>query len=157
MGRVSTSAGPDPRELPAYHLVEAAHYLNIPVATLSSWTVGRPYPVAGGKKFFHPVIEIADKKRKLLSFINRVEAHVLDAIRRREHRIQLPKIRRTIVYLRREFHAKHPLAGHQLETDGLDPFVQKVRTADHYLAGAPARHFSWRPWRSGSYLIYRCS
>lgn len=125
MGQVSTSARPDPREVPAYHLVEAAHYLNIPVATLSSWIVGRPYPVADGKKFFHPVIEIADKKRKLLSFINLVEAHVLDAIRRREHRIQLPKIRQAIVYLRREFHTKHPLADHQLETDGLDLFVQK--------------------------------
>lgn len=125
MGQASTSARPDPREVPAYHLVEAAHYLNIPKATLSSWVVGRPYPIADGKKFFHPVIEIADKKRKLLSFINLAEAHVLDAIRRREHRIQLPKIRQAIGYLRREFHSNHPLADQMLETDGLDLFVQK--------------------------------
>ena len=125
MGQVSTSARPDPREVPAYHLGEAAHYLNIPIATLRSWMAGRPYLVADGKKFFQPVIEIADKKRKLLSFINLVEAHVLDAIRRREHRIQLPKIRQAIGYLRREFHSNHPLADQMLETDGLDLFVQK--------------------------------
>src|SRR3989344_8889375 len=86
---------------------------------------GRPYLVADGKNFFQPVIEIADKKRKLLSFINLVEAPVLDAIRRREHRIQLPKIRQAINYLRREFHSNHPLADQSLETDGLDLFVQK--------------------------------
>lgn len=125
MAQTQSPAKPDPREVPAYGLAEAAHYLNIPKATLYSWVAGRPYPVADGKKFFPPVIEIADKKRKLLSFINLVEAHVLDAIRRREHRIQLPKVRQAIVYLRREFNSKHPLADQQLETDGLDLFVQK--------------------------------
>ena len=125
MKQHASSARPDPREVPAYGLAEAARYLNIPHATLRSWVAGRAYPVTDGEKFFSPVIEVADKKRKLLSFINLVEAHVLDAIRRREHRIQLPKIRQAITYLRREFKSRHPLVDQMLETDGLDLFVQK--------------------------------
>jgi uncharacterized protein (DUF433 family) len=123
--RQASSSRPDPREVPAYGLAEAARYLNIPHATLRSWVAGRAYPVTDGEKFFPPVIEIADKKRKLLSFINLVEAHVLDAIRRREHRIQLPKIRQAISYLRQKFNSRHPLVDQQLETDGLDLFVEK--------------------------------
>ena len=36
-------AGQDPRELPTYGIVEAAHYLLIPRATLRSWVVGYTY------------------------------------------------------------------------------------------------------------------
>src|SRR5713226_5030772 len=125
MTQVSTSTRPDPRKIPTYGTAEAAHYLDIPVATLRSWVACRPYPVSSGEKFFQPIIDIADKKGKNLSFINLVEAHVLDAFRRREHNIQLPKIRQAIAYLKREFHSKHPLADQQFETDGLDLFVQK--------------------------------
>ncbi len=34
--------GKDPRELPAYGLVEAAHYLRLPVQTVRQWLYGRP-------------------------------------------------------------------------------------------------------------------
>ena len=34
----------DLREMPAYGINEAAHYLGIPKATLRSWVLGRPYP-----------------------------------------------------------------------------------------------------------------
>src|SRR5713226_8557000 len=125
MAQASTSAKFDPRKVPTYGIAEAAHYLDIPVATLRSWVAGRAYPISGGKRFFQPIIDIADKKGKNLSCINLIEAHVLDAIRRREHKIQLPKIRQAIAYLKREFHSKHPLADQQFETDGLDLFVQK--------------------------------
>ena len=124
MGQVSTSARPDPREVPTYTLAEAAYYLAVPYATLRSWFLGRHYPVAAGKKFFAPIIEIADKKKQRLSFINLVEAHVLNAIRR-EHEIQLPKVRKAVTYLRNKLQSRHPLADQQFETDGLDLFVQK--------------------------------
>lgn len=114
----------DPREVPAYGIPEAAHYLGIPVATLRSWVIGRHYPVAAEERFFPPVIELADKKSRRLSFVNLVEAHVLNAIRR-EHKIRLPKIRRAIAFLRNKLHSKHPLSDQQFETDGLDLFVQK--------------------------------
>lgn len=114
----------DPRKVPAYGIPEAAHYLGIPVATLRSWVIGRHYSVAAGERFFPPVIELADKKSRRLSFVNLVEAHVLNAIRR-EHEIRLPKIRRAIAFLRNKLHSKHPLSDQQFETDGLDLFVQK--------------------------------
>lgn len=124
MGQVSTSARPDPREVPTYTLAEAAYYLGIPVATLRSWVLGRHYPVAAGNKFFTPIIEIADKKKRQLSFINLVEAHVLNAIRR-EHEIRLPNIRKAIAYLRNKLNSHHPLADQHFETDGLDLFIQE--------------------------------
>lgn len=124
MGQVSTSARPDPREVPAYGLAEAAYYLGIPTATLRSWVLGRDYPVADGTRRFAPIIEVADRKRGRLSFINLVEAHVLTALRRK-HAIQLPKVRKAIAYLRNQLQSRHPLADQQFETDGLDLFVQK--------------------------------
>lgn len=114
----------DPREVPAYGIPEAALYLGIPVATLRSWVMGRHYPVSDGKRFFAPIIEIADRKTSRLSFINLVETHVLNAIRK-EHEIRLPKIRQAIGFLKNKLHSKHPLADQQFETDNLDLFVQK--------------------------------
>lgn len=114
----------DPREVPAYGIPEAAGYLGVPVATLRSWVIGRHYPVAAGKKFFSPIIELADRNNRRMSFVNLVEAHVLNAIRR-EHEIQLPKIRQAIAFLRSKLQSKHPLADQQFETDGLDLFIQK--------------------------------
>ena len=73
----------DPRELPVYSAGEAAHYLNLPVSTLSSWVKGRDYVAGGQKKRWGPLIQIADAERSLLSFNNLVEAHVLKAIRTR--------------------------------------------------------------------------
>ena len=113
-----------PRELGAYGLLEAAHYLNIPASTLRSWVVGRNYPTESGLKFFAPLIPLADPRDRLLSFVNLVEVHVLDAIRR-EHAVALPKVRQAVAYLRTRFPSKHPLADHRFETDGLDLFVRK--------------------------------
>ena len=114
----------DPRELPTYGITEAAHYLRIPSATLRSWVVGRYYPTEHGRRFFRPIIALPEKGRHLLSFMNLVEAHVLDAIRR-EHEVPLPKVRVALDYLKREFPSKHPLADQTFETDGLDLFIQK--------------------------------
>ncbi len=114
----------DPREISAYTIPEAAHYLRIPVATLRSWVVGRYYPVKAGKRFFSPVIEVPDRDLRLLSFVNLVEAHVLDAIRSR-YDVSLPKVRMGVDYLRRKFHSRHPLADQILETNRRDLFLRK--------------------------------
>src|SRR5262245_7211481 len=89
--------GRDPRHIPTYSLVEAAHYLQLPLRTLDSWIHGRYYPTTAGKRRFEPVIVRPDQDLPLLSFINLVEAHVLDAIRYR-HRVPLPKVRDAISY-----------------------------------------------------------
>lgn len=117
--------GSDPRELPAYAIAEAAHYLRIPVATLRSWVVGRPYPVKGGSRYFQPVIHLPNKDRHLLSFVNLVEAHVLDAVRRK-YEVPLPKVRTAVAFLRRAFNTVHPLADQRIETDGRELFVRQV-------------------------------
>ncbi len=114
----------DLRELPAYGIPEAAHYLRIPRATLRDWVLGRSYPTETGMTFSKPIIALPDEDRHLLSFVNLVEAHVLDAIRR-EHKISLQKVRRALDYLTKHFRSKHPLADQNFETDGLDLFIQK--------------------------------
>lgn len=64
----------------------------------------------------------------LLSFINLVELHVLAAIRRK-HTVPMPKVRSAIEYLKRNTRSasdkRHPLISKQLETDGLDLFIQR--------------------------------
>ena len=117
--------GQDPRFLPAFSLAEGAHYLDLPIATLRSWTVGRAYPVKEGKRFFAPIVLPPQKETRQLSFVNVVEAHMLDAIRR-QHRVPLAKVRSAIAYLRRAFESQHPLAEHKLETDGCDLFVREL-------------------------------
>lgn len=114
----------DPREMPAYSIGEAAHYLRIPVATLRSWVRGRYYPTGRGRRFFKPLIELPAPDLASLSFINLVEAHILDAIRR-EHDIPLPKVRAALDYVNRHFRVSHPLADHKFQTDGVDLFLSR--------------------------------
>jgi uncharacterized protein (DUF433 family) len=115
----------DVREFPAYGIAEAAGYLRLPVSTLRSWLLGQSYRVGDRPKFFKPVIEIADRKERQLSFINLVEVFVLAGIRR-EHEIPLPKVRKAVDYLRRTFNSTRPLSDEQFETDGIDLFVEKM-------------------------------
>ena len=123
-GHLKRYGGQDPRALPSYGIREAAHYLQIPTATLHSWVLGRYYPVKGGRRLFRPVLQLPSKQQNLLSFMNLIEAHVLDAIRR-EHNVPLPKVRQALAYLSRQFPSPHPLADQRFETDGLDLFVEK--------------------------------
>lgn len=113
-----------PEEQSAYSITEASRYLSIPTATLRSWVVGRKYPTDSGIKFFSPLILLPDDARAGLSFVNLVEAHVLDAIRR-HHQVPLSKIREAIHYLQKHFSSKHPLAEQRFQTDGIDLFIDK--------------------------------
>src|SRR5260370_17715984 len=99
--------------MPTYGITEAAHYLRIPLATLRSWVRGRYYPTDTGRKYFKPVIDLPDAEFGALSFVNLVEAHVLDAIRR-EHRIPLPNVPSALDYVRRYLRSNPPLATQKL-------------------------------------------
>ena len=112
----------DPRETPTYGIPEAAHYLRIPVATLRSWVLGRYYPTDMGRQRFQPLIEIADPKNRLLSFVNLAEAHVLNACRR-YHQIKMDSIRAALDFVSTELDCDHPLVAHEFETDGISLFV----------------------------------
>jgi uncharacterized protein (DUF433 family) len=116
--------GRDPRDMPAYTIGEAAHYLRIPTPTFRSWVVGRNYPIKGGDRFFSPVISLPNREKRLLSFTNLVEAHVLDAIRG-QHNVSLSKVRQAVSFLQKNFATRHPLADQRMETNGWDLFVRK--------------------------------
>jgi uncharacterized protein (DUF433 family) len=114
----------DPRDIPTYSIGDVAGYLRIPAATIRSWTVGLHYPVADGERFFRPLIPIADRKPRLLSFTNLVEVHVLRAIRN-HHQIQLDKVRTALDFINQELQVPHPLAHEQFRTDGADLFIER--------------------------------
>ncbi len=110
----------DIRDLPAYSIAEAAHYLSVAQPTVRYWAIGQgPYK---------PLIDIPQKEPALLSFLNMVELHVLAAIRRK-HAVSMPKVRSAIDYLRENTHSardsKHPLISKQLQTDGLNLFIER--------------------------------
>ena len=81
----------DAREVASYGVMEAAHYLRIPRTTIRDWVSGRHYRSITGVRFSKPIIQVPDPDMKLLSFMNLVEIHVLDAIRRK-HDIPLEKV-----------------------------------------------------------------
>lgn len=119
--------GQDPREMPAYSLLEAGHYLQIPPSTLRGWCKGWVYRTEAGKRFSAPLLRLPTGPTPsplLLSFVNIVEAHVLDALRR-GHRIAMPKVRDALSYLEAHFPSAHPLADQAFETDGMHLFLEK--------------------------------
>ena len=66
-----THRKPDRRELPAYTIAEAAHYLSVPQATVRYWAKGQDHHL--------PLIDVPNGTPTLLSFLNLVELHVLAA------------------------------------------------------------------------------
>lgn len=127
MQKKDVYGGQDPREMPAYSIPEAAHYLQMPPSTLRSWVKGWAYRTEAGKRFSSPLLMLPvhpERGSLLLSFVNVVEAHVLDALRR-EHRIAMPKVREALSYLEAYFPSSHPLADQTFETDGMHLFIEK--------------------------------
>lgn len=115
----------DPRDIPAYSIPEAAHYLGVPASTLRSWFAGQPYSHGGKRRHFQSVIRPTDLKSRSLSFSNLVEAYVLTAIRRK-HRIGLPTIRRGLDYLVKQLGSERPLLEEQFATHGTRLFVERL-------------------------------
>ena len=114
----------DVRELPSYGITEAAQYLRIPRTTIRDWVTGRYYGGIDDRRFSKPIIPLADPRARSLSFMNLIEIHVLDAIRR-EYSIPLEKVRMAVTYLSKQFPSRHPLADREFETDGINLFIQK--------------------------------
>jgi uncharacterized protein (DUF433 family) len=112
-------AGIEPKDLAVYRVSEAARYLSMPASTLRAWMFGQRS--SGGT--FERVLEPADPARRLLSFLNLVEAHVL-SILRVEHGIPLPRIRNAIDYLKESTGKARPLVDLDLQTDGAHLFLR---------------------------------
>lgn len=123
----------DPRKIPVYTFPDAAHHLKIPRTTLRDWVKGRYYPAGilydpqGSDQIImkrsKPLINLPDPEFPYLSFINLIEAHVLNAIRNKHH-IPLYKVRNGLDYLHKYHKSEHPLADQWFQTDGVNLFIE---------------------------------
>ena len=112
----------------AYTPSEAARILGLPVATLKAWSFGQINRAPSGEaRKFHAVIRPADARRRLLSFANLCELHVLSAIRR-QHKVSLPKVRASVDYVKRKLGSERPLLDRDFKTNGIDLFVSHAST-----------------------------
>src|SRR6266536_2758125 len=94
--------GRDPRQIPAFTIFDAARYLHLPEGTIRNWAYGYPYPTrTAGQKRTPPLIDVESGAAHDFSFLNLIELHVLGVFRR-EHKLQMPKIRRAIEFLKQE-------------------------------------------------------
>src|SRR5688572_1380617 len=93
--RPSRTPADDPRFSPTYSFPEAALCVRLPAATLRVWALGRSYPTASGEKRTPPMIQIADRDGKLLSFVNVIEAHVLRGLRTK-HEFTMQHVKRAL-------------------------------------------------------------
>lgn len=111
---------------PRYSIEEAACYLRIPASTLWRWTRGHRYTTKRGQRITSdPVIDLADKRYKLLSFNNLAEAHVLRCTR--ERNVPLKNVRLALDYVRQALpNDPHPLLSRDFRTYGQDVFIQHL-------------------------------
>jgi len=103
----------DPRETPRYSLVEAAHYLRLPPATVSSWVRGRSYPVSRGERRSAPLIVRPVDKNTRLSFSNLIEAFVLRALRE-AYRIEMGSVRNALAHAEKKYGVKRLFLSNEL-------------------------------------------
>lgn len=114
----------DVREFPRYSIPESAFYIRVPVTTLRAWTLGQDYVTSAGvHRTFKPVIELADKRNRLLSFYNLVEAHIL-RFTTEVRGLPLENVRRGLEYVHDKIPGKHPLLTRQFATSGKELFVE---------------------------------
>ena len=114
----------DPREMPAYSIAEAAHYLRIPASTVRAWTSGTTTGKDPNKKQFDPVITPPLPDKADLSFNNLAEIFVLRSLR--EFQVRLEHIREAIQSVREEKGYERPLIQEGFRTDGVHLFVDRL-------------------------------
>lgn len=116
----------DVRDFPRYSISEAAFYVRVPRTTLHAWTQGQNYVTASGvHRTFKPLITLADKKNKLLSFYNLVEAHILRSTTE-QRGVPFKNVRKALDYVHETIPGPHPLLSHDFETSGKEIFVKHL-------------------------------
>jgi uncharacterized protein (DUF433 family) len=113
-----------PADVPGYSAAEAARILDLPLSTVRNWSFGQSGKLHGGqRRRFPAVIPAADPRRRLLSFANLCELHVLSAIRR-QHRVSLPTVRKSLAYVQSKLGSDRPLLERDFLTNGVSLFVE---------------------------------
>ncbi|MFP5379952.1 MAG: hypothetical protein ACLGHP_09435, partial [Vicinamibacteria bacterium] len=84
--------GRDPRQIPAYTVQEAAHYVRLPQQTVHRWLYGWNKGDGGRAS---RLVAPADPDGHRLSFVNLLELHVLRAITR-DHTVRMRKVREAL-------------------------------------------------------------
>lgn len=111
-------------DAPAYAAPDAARILGLPTSTVRNWAFGQSGRIRPAQRRpFPPVIAAADPRRRLLSFANLCELHVLSAIRR-EHRISLQTVRDSLAFVRCRLGSDRPLLERQFLTNGISLFLE---------------------------------
>jgi len=104
-------------EEPAYGLSEAAVYLKVPYQTLRYWLTGfRARP---------PIVVPVEKEPTRLSFLNLLECHVLAGMRK-IYNLKVPRVRRALIKIEKEFHQPHPLVTVPFLTDRKNLFIDEM-------------------------------
>jgi uncharacterized protein (DUF433 family) len=111
-----------PVDEPAYPATEVARMLGVPPSTIKAWAFGQSQGAERPARF-RAVIDAADRRRRLLSFANLCELHVLATIRR-VHRIPLPHVRDSLRFVARTLDTARPLIARQFLTNGIDLFIE---------------------------------
>lgn len=114
----------DSRNVAAYTVAEAAHYLRLPPATLRSWVFGRRYATTEGSSRFEPLIRPTSQTPPRLSFWNLIEAHVLRSLRT-DHGVSVRALRSAIAYAEKELSIRRLLLRQELSTDAGKIFLQR--------------------------------
>lgn len=115
----------DPREVPLYRTSEAALYLGMPATTVAQWFYGRKFTERDGRiAWSAPLMEPADRSRRLLSFTNLAEAHVLQATR--DRRIPIANVRAALRYATTQIKSRHPLLTQDFYTHQKAMFIKSL-------------------------------
>ncbi len=114
----------DSRNVAAYTVAEAAHYLRLPPATLRSWVFGRRYATTEGSSHFEPLIRPTSQTPPRLSFWNLIEAHVLRSLRT-DHGVSVRALRSAIAYAEKELSIHRLLLRQELSTDAGKIFLER--------------------------------
>ncbi len=114
----------DSRNVAAYTVAEAAHYLRLPPATLRSWVFGRRYATTEGSSRFEPLIRPTSQTPPRLSFWNLIEAHVLRSFRT-DHGVSVRALRSAIAYAEEELSIDRLLLRQELSTDAGKIFLER--------------------------------
>lgn len=150
------TATTDLRNRPAYPLSEAARYLKVPVATVRSWFLGRPYETTSGRRHFSAIVAPAARRPPTLSFWNLVEAHVLRALRT-DHGVSVKAVRKAVAYAEGELKIERLLLRKELSADAGRLFLEHYgalvelsasgQIAMRQVLEAHLKRVEWDKWR----------